>query len=259
MSLISSGIDGVRAFGLAVGIGGEGDSVNEPLSVLVEWRSEHEDKLHQVYVNGEFAGVSRDGVQRSMVVAIRSSWSSAVRVEVFAVEFSEGDVDLSYELKSAAAQMGRVEIGWLRLMGLPLGGSGEIFSNGGSGEIDHGTAVTTEALPLWCAWQDKVGFGLSRFGQSDLGFDGAAAIGFGRGMFGEGEFGFDSDEVRWLSEELETGDYKFAIRVTDMFGVSSEDESESDVVALIRHGRPAAGLQLESYDKSENRLVLSVS
>ena len=54
MGLISSSIDRVRAFALAAGIAADGISVNEPLSVLVKWRSQHGDKLHQVYVNGEF-------------------------------------------------------------------------------------------------------------------------------------------------------------------------------------------------------------
>ena len=100
MSLVSSGIDRVRAFALAAGVRAEGDAVDEPLSVLVTWRSEHEDKLHQVYVNGELAGVTTDLEQRSMVVPVRSCWSSAVRIEVFAVKASEAYVDFGGELQS---------------------------------------------------------------------------------------------------------------------------------------------------------------
>ncbi len=46
MTLVSSGIDKVRAFALAAGIGADGAAVNEPVNILVKWRSGHEDKLH---------------------------------------------------------------------------------------------------------------------------------------------------------------------------------------------------------------------
>jgi hypothetical protein len=73
MGLYSSGIDRVMAFKLAAGVGRDGRSVDEPLSVLVKWRSGHDGKLHQVYVNGEFAGVTSDFEQRMLVVGGLSS------------------------------------------------------------------------------------------------------------------------------------------------------------------------------------------
>ena len=118
MGLISSGIESVRVFGLSSGVGSEGASVKAPSSLLVKWRSGHVDKLHQVYVNGELAGVALDFVQRMLVVGVPCSFSSCLRVEVFAVLAGEGYVDFSEELEADEGG-GRVEIGWLRKMGLP--------------------------------------------------------------------------------------------------------------------------------------------
>ena len=258
MILVSSGIDRVRAFALAGGIRADGSVINEPRSVLVKWRSQHEDKLYHVYVNGEFAGVTANCQQRMMAVAIQSCWASAARIEVYAVEPGQANVDFSDEVDSAG-QMDRVRIGWLRFLSLPFEGEAEIFSNGGSGDVDYETPVTARSLRLWPTWQDKSGFGLSRFGMSDLGFDSSAAVGFGVGMFGDGEFGFDADEISWTTDELETGLYKFAVKVTDKFGNNNDNENESEQVVVIREAQPGEKLEIDSYDNAQNKLVLNIS
>ncbi len=258
MILVNSGINRVRAFALAGGIGADGGVVNEPLSVLVKWRSEHEDKLHQIYVNGELAGVTTDCLQRMIVILVRSSLTSSAQIEVYAVEPGQRDVDFGVQLESAG-QVGRVMVSWPRLLSLPYEGEAEVFSNGGSGEIDYENAITRQALRLWPGWQDKGGFGLSRFGMSDFGFDGSAAIGFGKGLFGYGEFGFDVDQMSWVSNGLETGSYKFAVKITDEYGNSDEDEYESAEVAVIRVAQGAEELEVDSYDKGEGKLVLGVN
>jgi len=256
MGLVSSGIDRVRAFALAAGVRADGEAISEPQSALVKWRSEHEDKLCQIYVNGELAGVTTDYRQRYMIVPICSLWSSAVRIEVFAVEASEANVNFSSQVQSRS-QAGRVKLGWARSMDLPFEGTAQVYSDGGSGEIDYENPVSKEDIQLWPSWQDKVGFGLSWFGEGDFGYEGSAAVGFGRGLFGEGEFGFDADEISWESGELETGKHKFAVKVTDRFGQDS-DAQETGQITVIRRATPAEGLEVGSYDKAEDRLVLSV-
>ena len=257
MGLVSSGIDRARAFALAGGVRADGGAVDEPLGALVKWRSEHEDKLHQVYVNGGLAGVTTDLEQRRMVVPIRSAWMSAVRIEVFAVEASQAHIDFGSQLQSRP-QAGRVKLSWLRGMNLPFGGTAQVFSDGGTGEIDYENPVSKEDIVLWPSWQDKVGFGLSEFGSSDFGYDGSAAVGFGRGLFGEGEFGFDADEISWESGELETGKHRFAVRIMDRFAQESDAQETGDIT-LIRTARPAEGLDVSSYDKEEDKLVLCIS
>jgi hypothetical protein len=257
MGLTSSGIDRVRAYALAGGVRADGSAVDEPLSVLVKWRSEHEDKLHQVYLNGKLVGVTTGFVQRSMIVPIRSAWLSAVRIEVFAVEPSEAQVDFSSQLPSRQ-QAGRIRLSWLRSMALPFEGTAQVFSDGGSGEIDYENPVSREDIQLWPSWQDKFGFGLGQFGEGDFGYEGSAAAGFGMGLFGEGEFGFDADEVSWESDELETGQHKFAVKITDQFGQVSDGE-ETGEITVIRTATPAEGLEVSSYDKAEDRLMLCIS
>jgi len=257
MGLVSSGIYRVRAFGLAAGVRAGGGVVDEPLSVLVKWRSEHEDKLYQIYVNGELAGVTKDVEQREVIVASPSCWSSGARVEVFAVEPSEANVDFSDELQSRA-QEGRVRLGWVRGMGFPFEGTAQVYSDGCNGEIDYDNPLTREDIQLWPSWKDKIGFGLGQFGEGDFGYDGSTALGFGVGLFGEGEFGFDADEVDWISGELETGKYRFAVKLTDRFGKESEAQ-ETGQITIIRTATPAEKLGVDSYDKAEDRLVLCIS
>ena len=188
MTLVSSGIDKVRAFALAAGIGADGAVVNEPVNILVKWHSQHEDKLHQVYINGQLAGLTDDCFQRTIIATVRSVMSSSAKIEIYAVGLDEGDVDFSGQLENTV-QFGRVSLGWSRRQGLPLDGTAQVFSDGGSGVVDYDKGLAGCGLRLWPAWQDKGGFGLGRFGASDFGYDGSAAVGFGRGSFGEVGFG----------------------------------------------------------------------
>jgi hypothetical protein len=233
-----------------------GSSIDEPQSAFIKWRSVHEDKLYQVYVNYELAGVTADFEQRCMIVPIRGAWSSAVRIEVFAVEPSQANVDFGSDLPSRP-QAGRVNLSWIRSMDLPFEGNVQVYSDRGSGEIDYVTPVNKEDIQLWPSWRDKIGLGLGQFGEGDFGYDGSAAIGFGMGLFGEGEFGFDADEIVWASGELETGRHKFAVKVVDRFGQESQAQ-ETVEITVIRTATPAGGLEVDSYDKAEDRLVLSV-
>ena len=246
MGLIESGIDRVSAVGLAAGVGGDGRSVEEPLSLLVRWRSVNKEKLHQVYVNGEFAGVTADVGQRSLVVQVVSSWASCLWVEVFAVDVSKGQVDFG-GLIDDGGEAGRVEIGWDRGMSLPFAGSAVVYSDG---------VAVSEEIGLWNVWQDKGGFGLALFGAGDFGYEGSSAVGFGEGVFG-GEFGFDCDEIRWTSSILESGEYGFSVKVKD--GLGNEDGGvESGNVVVVRQAGGVRDLRLESYDKVKGELVIGV-
>ncbi|KKL50267.1 hypothetical protein LCGC14_2307220, partial [marine sediment metagenome] len=232
MGLISSGINRVRAHGLAAGVGSDGRTVNEPARVLVKWNSEHEDKLYQVYVDGEFAGVTTDHMARSMVVSVKSMKSVSSRIEVFAAEPAESLVDFGDSLEKSGVSS-RVRVRFSRSISLPFYGRADVFSDNMTGQIDYQTAINSEPIFLWPTWQDKCGFGLSGFGRSDFGFDGSGAVGFGRGSLGYGEFGFDADEIVWESPELQSGVYKFAVKITDTFGNSDEGAVESETVVLV--------------------------
>jgi len=257
VGLISSGIDKVTAFALPVGIAADGSFITEPLAVLVRWHSTNSDKFHQIYVNGEYAGSTIDTQQREMIVHFRSCFKRAGRIEVYAVEPEYAQRDFSDEA-GMIKQMGRVRLCWPRSQNLPVGATGKIYSNNGAGDIDIDEPLTETAIRLWPCWQDKGGFGMSRFGRSDLGYDGSAATGFGRGSFGNGEFGFDADMVCWTSGALEKGRYKFAVKVTDAYGNKDEGENETEFVTVVPEPVPCEQVDVASFDKETNELILSI-
>ncbi len=258
MGLISSGINRVRAYALAAGVGSDGRTVNEPASVLVKWNSGHEDKLYHVYVDGELAGVTTDRMARSMVVSVKSTKSVSSRIEVFAVTPAESLVGFGDSLEKSVISS-RVRVRFSRSISLPFHGRADVFSDNMTGQIDYQTAINSEPIFLWPAWQDKCGFGLSGFGRSDFGFDGSGAVGFGRGSFGHGEFGFDADEIVWDSPELQSGAYKFAVKITDMFGNSDEGTVESESIVLVNAAASINELKVGSYDKAQDQLVLTIN
>jgi hypothetical protein len=252
VGLLSSGIEQVRVFELPSGIRADGVSVGAPRVRLVKWHSAWSDKFYQVYVNGRFVGRTVDSQQRQMVVQAPTSFESAARIEVFAVELQDAYVDFSDTL-SAGGQSGRVKITLLRSQRLPVGGRFRIYWDDGTGEIDYERVIAEE--PIWACREDKAGWGLSRFGESDFGWDWSAGVGFGKGSFGRGEFGVDADAIEWVSPAIGAGMYKFAVRVVDGGGREGDAE-ETREVTVIPGARPADGLGVKSFNKEANELVL---
>jgi len=238
-----------------VGAGTSGSAVNEPLSCLVSWRSEHEDKFYQVYVNGRLGGVAGSVKQRKMVVPLRLLKGKVNEIEVVAVDAAQKYTDISEQLKAVMA--GRLKVSVPRSISLPYEGRMEVYSNGGAGQVDYQQPITKGPIQLWASREDKSGFGLSGFGKSEFGYDGSASAGFGLGDFGGGEHGFDSNAANWESEELSTGVYKFGIEVTNHKGNSKIVSGETETV-IIEEAVPADKLTVSSYDKAQNELLLSV-
>jgi hypothetical protein len=257
MSLISNGINSVRAFALPCGIWADGRADATPRTALVRWWSVLSDVFYQVYVNGKFAGTTLDTRQRQMVVPLPSCLDYPVRIKVFAVEARFADVDFSGELVVPTGS-GRVKISMLRSQDLPSGATITIYFDNGTGQIDYENPLADSPIELWSAWQDKAGFGMSRFGQSDFGYDWAAAIGFGRGSFGNGRFGLDADTIEWISPPLQAGIYKFAVVVTDEKGNNSS-VSGTESVTVTPAAEPAGVLEVASFDKQTNELVLKIT
>ena len=160
MSLISDGIEKVRAFELPCGIWADGRCIGAPKVALVKWHSNHSDKLHQIYINGRFAGLTVDSQQRQEIVRIPASFETPVRIEVFAVEGRYTHIDFSRELAVPFVGSGRVEITMLRGQNLPIGATADIFFDNGTGQIDYENALNDESIRIWSAWQDKTGFGI---------------------------------------------------------------------------------------------------
>ncbi|MBN2138412.1 MAG: hypothetical protein JW720_11455 [Sedimentisphaerales bacterium] len=258
MGLIKSGIESVRAVELPGGIGAGGEYVAACRAVLVTWRSSLAGRLHQVYVNGRYAGTTLDSEQRRMIVQAPGSLQSAVRIEVFGVESDQADTDFSDSLTPLCAGGGRVRIVILRGQNLPIDSVAEVYYDAGSGEIDYSQPLSVEPIRIWPSRLDKAGFAMSRFGEGDFGYDSAAAVGFGKGVFGSGLIGLDADAIEWQSPPMDAGIYRFAVVVRDSAGNQSA-ASESGEVVVIPAARPAEELSVCSFDKYTNTLLLSVS
>ena len=257
MSLITSGIEKVRAFELPAGIWEDGEYAGTPRTALVKWRSKYSDMFYQVYVNRQLAGVTVDSYQRKIVVRIPTSFESPVRIEVFAVRAEDAHIDFSGELDTSLINSGRVKINLLRSQNHPIGAMVQVYFDNGTGQVDYEEQINPSPIKIWPAWQDKAGFGMSQFGASDFGYDGAAAIGFGKGSFGHGRFGLDADTFDWTSATLDAGVYKFGVRIIDENGNVSA-ASETEPVTVTPASRPAEKLIVGSFDKQTNQLELNI-
>ena len=257
MSLYSNGIDSVRAFDLPAGIRVNGQYAKEPRVALVKWRSTSSDKFHQVYVNGRYAGTTLDNKQRQLLVPVPTSPECPVRIEVFAVEEEYAETDFSSELARKTIDSGRVKITLLRSQNLPMDATANIYFDNGTGQIDYVNPLTSTPIRVWPTRQDKAGFGMSRFGLVDFGWDSAAAVGFGKGSLGHGQFGLDADTIEWTSPILPSGMYKFCVKVRDASGRHSTS-SEIGSITVTPAARPADGLSISSFDKQTNQLVLNI-
>jgi hypothetical protein len=249
MTLLSQNISKVRAFALPAGAKADGQAQQLTGAAVVKWRSAYGDKLHQVYVNGKFAGATADMQQRQIIVPIPLSAQTAVRIEVFAVEPKFADVDFSNQLIADNIQIGRAKIEFAKTDNLLADGSVDFYFD------DY--RLNSRPIKIRPDMTSKSGFGLSSFGRSDFGFDGSAAIGFGKGNFGKGWFGFDADMLCWQSFQLERGNYKFTVKTKDKAGNMSQDV-ETETITVIPPAKPAERLTAESFDISSGKLVLKV-
>jgi hypothetical protein len=257
MALVGNGIDMVQGIELPAGIRADGNSFTAPRTALVRWRSSWNDKLHQVYVNGRYAGATIDFEQRELIVHLPNSFNAAVRIEISAVEPKDANTDFSSELGSAPVHNGRVKIKLLRSQNLPINSQAMIYSDSGTGIIDYVNPINRFPIRIWPCWQDKAGFGMSKFGVSDFGYDYAATLGFGRGLFGQIEFGADGDTIKWTSYLLPTGVYKFAVKIFDENGRESA-ASETSEVTVTSSAKPAESLTVTAFNKQTNQLVLCI-
>jgi hypothetical protein len=257
MSLISNGIESVRAYGLPTGIYADGKAPEAPRVALVKWKSIWSDKFHQVYINGRYAGTTLDSQQRQMIVPVPTSLESPIRIEVFAIEPENAGIDFCHELVPSSINSGRVKITLLRSQNLPIDATVDIYFDDGTGDIDYDHPLNNSPVRIWPTWQDKAGFGMSQFGLDDFGYDSAAAVGFGKGCFGHGHFGLDADVIEWTSPPLPVGVYRFGITIKDESGVQSAS-SETEPITVIPAPRPAEKLRVSFYDKQANQLVLDI-
>ncbi len=131
------------------------------------------------------------------------------------------------------------------------------YPDNGTGEIDYGGALNSSPIAVWPCAGDKAGFGMSRFGAGDFGYDAAASVGFGKGVFGRAEFGIDADVIEWIGPALSPGRYRFGAKVSDASGNESP-ASETDPITIMPAPQPAEKLDVLTFDPMANQLTLKV-
>jgi len=256
MSLVREGIDNVRVLVLPDGVAADGRWAAVSRAALVTWHSSLVGRYHQVYVNGRFAGATLDAGQRQLVIHAPASFQSAVHVEVVGVESAEVHLDFAGELQSPA-DSGRVQLTILRSQTLPIDATANVYFDNGAGQIDYATPLNPAPIRVWPCPQDKAGFGMAQFGAGDFGYEAAAAVGFGRGGFGQGQFGLDADTIEWISPPLPLGRYRFGVRITDVQGHEGP-ATETQAITVTPGARPAAGLELVSFDPETRQTQLLI-
>lgn len=185
-------------------------------TLLVRFRSDHTDKLHQVYLNGILSGVTHEISQRQLCVISPREYRRAIRIDIAAVSPGRAHEDFAH-LFAGETFTARAVISLARTLAMPWRGTYQIFMN----PEDENTPFSDRCEPLWCAPRDKSGFGLAKFGFAEFGIDAGAVPGFGVGAFGFGEFGYDAFALHRTSAELEPGAYSFAVRIDDDRGNTS--------------------------------------
>jgi hypothetical protein len=258
MRFTHAGIENVRMLALPDGIAADGRGAAVSRTALVTWHSSRAGMHHQVYLNGRFAGSTREAGQRRLVVHSPSSFQSAVRVEVIAVEPADAHLDFARELDRPAAGSGRVRLTILRSQTLPIEATANVYFDRGTGQIDYTAPLNPVPIPIWPCRQDKAGLGMAQFGAGDFGYDSAAAVGFGKGSFGHGQFGLDADTIEWISPALPLGRYRFGITIADAAGNESP-ASETTAITVVPAAQPAAGLEIVTFNERTNQLTLRIS
>ncbi|MBN1508732.1 MAG: hypothetical protein JW955_17925 [Sedimentisphaerales bacterium] len=258
MPFFRDGIENVQVCALPDGVAGDGGCAVVSAAALVTWRSSQAGMLHQVYLNGRFAGVTCAAEQRRLVVQSPIVSPTAVRVTVIAVAPTDAHLDFSDALGQAAVSSGRVRLTLLRSQTLPLGTTADIYHDNGTGQIDYATPVNAAPIPLWPCLHEKAGLGTAQFGTGDFGYDSAASIGFGKGALGRGQFGLDADCLEWISPALPLGTYRLGVRIADADGNLSP-AVETGPVPVVAAARPATGLDVASFDPHTHQLTLTVT
>lgn len=255
MTYSTDNIDHVSAIAFPAGQLRDGTMVPLPGLILLKWHSSATDRLFQAYVNGRLAGATVVPEQRMLLVQYDHTHTAAI--EIIAVTPNNRDKDYGPKLCGFKETDGcHVVLSWPRRGCLPLGSTAQVYWNGGSGDIDYGKPLATQAI--WPDIAEKWGWGLDAFGNGDFGYSGNGAPGWGRGSFGEGEFGFDADMLSFRSEPLGLGKYAFVVRLFD--GAGNIDEGGVAPVEIGVDPLPVApNVTIENYDDTHDKLVLDIS
>jgi hypothetical protein len=240
MPPLADGISRVRIRPLALDLGGV-TPLGSPGAYEVTWDSTQAGLWHQVYVNGQPAGVTAGPEDRRLVVlgpVGRRGCEGLVYVEVVAVNAADRQSDFSAELSGFSPACGlKVRLTWEA--GLYLDEDLEsfsLFADNRTGTVDYSTPLSEVPIPAVVA--------------------GALPWGFGCGGYGVGGYGLSAACYEWTIENLQPGTWRMAVLAADIAGNRLATAAEV-VVDVAPVPRPAGNFRVASYSAPSRTATLA--
>lgn len=218
------------------------------LGLVVTAHTVHREKVIQCYVSGDLAAW-----QRAENGTVRFALPQAGRGEgilLLAVDASEASRSFWAEVAGACPAHGnRIRVRLERGLGWSPTDTWRVYL-GAAGEAS--AAVKVHEAALYPGGRGATGWGFV-WGTGGWGYDANAAPGWG--VHWGRDWGFGLDHAEWTSDPLPRGRYPVRVTVVD----ASENESPSyeTAVTIDTYARPAEELDVDSYDKASDTLVLS--
>ena len=240
MAFSTEGIRRVRLQPLVLDVS-EGQAVGPSGALEVTWESNQEDRWHQVYVNGRLAGVTAGPEDRWLVVSVpagRAGSLGVVQVEVIAVDAADRWTDFGGELSGFSSEQGsRIRLAWQGGLYLDPGlESFNVFADGRTGTVDYQTPLNEAPIPARP--------------------DGQEPWGYGCGGYGVGGYGESAAVYEWTTDDLEAGEWRFAVVAMDEAGNHLESVTEV-LVSLSPLPRPPVNFRVTEYDPLTARATLA--
>lgn len=137
----------------------------------------------------------------------------------------------------------------------------QLYSNGGDGDIDWNTPVSSRRHPLYPGDAGQYGFGRTPFGRTPFGHGQAIGVntGFGHGPFGRTPFGHGATVVTATHAVTACGMYKYGIKTFDAAGNENEGTPAEETLSVHVTPPRATPLKPLSYDKATDILILEVA
>ena len=240
MSYSTEGIAHVRVRPLALDLAPDGAALASG-AVEVTWDSTQQDRWHQIYVNGQLAGVTAHPDDRRLAVSAPAGsdgLAGMLLVEVVAVDSDDRWTDFSNLLSGFGEDAGaQVRLTWQA--GLYLDSeleSFDILGDDRTGTVDYEAPLNELPIP-------------ARPGGLD-------PWGYGSGGYGVGGYGQAAATYEWTTDLLEPGPWRLAVVAVDAAHnrLASTAEIQVTVAPLPR---PPGNFRVTTYDAQTRTATLA--
>lgn len=240
MSCTTEGITHVRVRPLALDLAPDGAVVG-PGAIEATWDSTQAGRWHQVYINGQLAGVTARPEDRRQTVTApvgRNGPDEMLLVEVLAVDSADRWTDFADALAGFGPDAGaEVHLSWQAGEYLdPNLESFDVFGDDRTGTVDYDTPLNESPIP-------------ARPG-------GSSPWGYGCGGYGVGGYGQSAARYEWTTDVLEPGTWRLAVVAVDTADNRPATAAEVEIsVAPIP--RPPENFRVASYDAQTRTATLA--